>query len=147
MKTMKKKQSVTPKVGRRDFVDARGESSMSDEGGWGSRISDMIIPPHPAGSSTGYQLLPHMLSHVELSSAIPVTTTPSPTPMRATIILADEDLDPETLRQWSLARLQELQERNKQFPPHLRSSYVVEELPGLSSTACDERHLRPERSL
>ena len=147
MKTMKKKQNVTPKVGRRDFVDARGESSMSnEERGWGSRIADMVVPP-PAGSPTGYQLLPHMMSHVQLSPPTPVTTTPSPTPMRATITFIDDDIDPETLKELSMMRLQELQERNRHFPPHLRSSYVVEELPGLSSTMCDERHVRPERSL
>lgn len=39
----------------------------------------------------------------------------------------------------SMKRLQTIQERNQHLPPHLRSSYVYEELPGLEASFCDKK--------
>ena len=144
MKTMRKKQNVTPKVGRRDFADARGESSMSsDEGTWGRSLS-ASPPPIPAGTPTGYYILP-----LNLNAATPVRTISSPMPMRATITVSpsvptvSEEEDEVARKKQSLERLKELQERNRSLPPHMRSSYVVEELPGLGPSLCDEQNVRP----
>ena len=54
--------------------------------------------------------------------------TPSPRPVSPVV---------KKMSKASLKRLKDLKERNQHLPPHLRSSYVVEELPGLEPTFCE----------
>lgn len=90
--------------------------------------------------------------------------TPSPMPVRSQMLLQHQQqqqqqqldqqqqiispppsITPAIAKKNSLKRLQQIQERNKHLPPHMRSSYVVEEFPGLESSICDESHVNPEK--
>ncbi|KAI1291957.1 hypothetical protein HDE_07530 [Halotydeus destructor] len=63
------------------------------------------------------------LSHVSNMSSL--SSSPEP-PVEQTF---------EEVKEKSMKRLQDIIERNKNLPPHLRSSYVVEGLPGLGEEA------------
>ena len=141
--TRRKKTTVTCKVGdergRDSSLSRNLDSSLSMEGTWS---------PDP----NKYTIQPHMVSSVQLASPSPVTTTRRPTPSKATISSMllpcpsssfTTDLSPRSQKKLSTLRLRQLHERNRNLPPHLRSSYVVEELPGLEVDLLAEEAIRP----
>ena len=126
MKTLRKKQQVTPKVGSPVFVN-----DMGTEEGW-SRLQS---PSPVSGSSSPCPI------HSEQQQQPPPSKPKSP---QQDCILVEEAN--KSLKKESLRRLQQMIERNRHLAPHLRSSYVVEGLDGLDSEICDENHVDPERA-
>ena len=126
MKTLRKKQEVTPKVGSPDFIN-----DMGTEEGWSRLQSPSLV----SVSSGNVCITGNSNKNNGNNSNGQQQKVPLP-----------EELSPKSVKKQSMRRLQTMIERNRHLAPHLRSSYVVEGLDGLDSEICDESHVDPERA-
>lgn len=121
-----KKQEVTPKV-----TEVAPITENGSEDGWARLRTPSPMPLR----SQVLQQHQQQQQQLQLQSDLQQQTITTPPP----------SITPAITKKNSLKRLQQIQERNKHLPPHMRSSYVVEEFPGLESSICDESHVNPEK--